>query len=222
MNESDPVPRPDGFPEDDWQELRPGERVRWLRASSDQTFLGAEVYRALSRLPFWVFYGPEHGLPPDFFNDRGFILPRYRPGGSDFEDFRRWRRVHRVASFLHGRASRRCRTVADRLLPVTAVVGVVAYVITFRLVHGLLVRGFGEFWGEGLVFPALLVTAITVLALFVVLRAIVVPRMAAGAARRAIADAERRRLHRETLAQGSSRAGVEEPNTSSDNDSDDA
>ena len=73
-----PIRRPESFPEEVWNRLKPGERVRTLRVNSDLVFLGVEIYEALARLPFWAFYGPEDGLPAEYFNDRGFWRKRKR------------------------------------------------------------------------------------------------------------------------------------------------
>lgn len=96
MNELDPIARPEIFDEPSWEALTPGQRVRLLREAEDRLALPLETYRALRELPSWAFYGPEHGLPPECFNELGFVLPRYRPGGSEHEAFQAWRRQLRL------------------------------------------------------------------------------------------------------------------------------
>lgn len=96
MNELDPIDRPEVFDEGAWEAMTPGERVRTLRYAEDQVALPAETYRALRRLPSWAFYGPEHGLPAECFNQLGFLLPRYRPGGGEHQAFEAWRRELRL------------------------------------------------------------------------------------------------------------------------------
>lgn len=92
----DPPPSVD--PED-WARLNQGQRLRWLRAHQYELHLSREQFLQLSRVPFWAMYGPEHGLPAELFNEQGFLLPKYRPGGGLYPEFHRWRRAYRLASW---------------------------------------------------------------------------------------------------------------------------
>jgi hypothetical protein len=90
-----------------WERLSDGERLRWLKAHQYELHLTRNQFLELSRVPFWAAYGPEHGLPADLFNEQGFLLPKYRPGGGLYDDFRRWRRTYRLASWRQLRLRRR-------------------------------------------------------------------------------------------------------------------
>lgn len=81
INELDPIRRPAEVDEEVWEAMTAGERVRALKFAEDSIPLPARVYRELRELPSWAFYGPETGLPEDWFNRQGFLLPRFRPGG---------------------------------------------------------------------------------------------------------------------------------------------
>ncbi|HEX2162356.1 MAG TPA: hypothetical protein VHM02_00250 [Thermoanaerobaculia bacterium] len=96
MNELDPIPRPDLVDEATWEALTPGERVRALKSAEEGLPLPAHVYGDLRELPAWAFYGPETGLPEDWFNLQGFLLPRFRPGGGDRPRFLAWKREIRL------------------------------------------------------------------------------------------------------------------------------
>jgi len=91
----------------EWERLSDGERLRWLKAHQFELHLSREQFLQLSGVPFWAAYGPEHGLPGDLFNEQGFLLPKYRPGGGLYDDFRRWRRVYRLASWQRFQLRRR-------------------------------------------------------------------------------------------------------------------
>lgn len=78
-----------------WSRLNDGERVRWLKAHQYELHLSRDQFLQLGRVPFWAVYGPEHGLPPELFNDRGYLLPKYRPGGGLHAEFQQWRRAYR-------------------------------------------------------------------------------------------------------------------------------
>jgi len=97
---------PEGWDPEQWAALTDGARLRWVKEHQLELSLSREEYVALARLPFWASYGPEHGLPESLFNTRGFLLPRYRPGGGLYERFRIWRRWYRHISWRE-RAIRR-------------------------------------------------------------------------------------------------------------------
>jgi len=103
------APPPSVDPEQ-WARLNQGQRLRWLKAHQYELHLSREQFLQLSRVPFWAMLGPEHGLPAELFNDRGFLLPKYRPGGGLHVEFQRWRRAYRLASWrqlgLHRRLQR--------------------------------------------------------------------------------------------------------------------
>ena len=90
-----------------WSRLNDGERVRWLKAHQYELHLSRDQFLQLSRVPFWAMFGPEHGLPAELFNDRGFLLPKYRPGGGLYGEFQKWRRAYRLASWRQLRLHRR-------------------------------------------------------------------------------------------------------------------
>jgi hypothetical protein len=92
---------------EEWARLNQGQRLRWLKAHQYELHLSRDQFLQLSRVPFWAMYGPEHGLPNELFNDRGFLLPKYRPGGGLHDEFQRWRRAYRLASFRQLRIHRR-------------------------------------------------------------------------------------------------------------------
>jgi hypothetical protein len=69
--------------------------------------LSREEYLELERQPFWTSYGPEHGLPTELFNEMGLLLPKYRPGGGLYPQFRVWRRWYRHVSWSHRAAARK-------------------------------------------------------------------------------------------------------------------
>lgn len=95
MIETELLERPEGIDSALWDASSPGERVRMLRRAEERMPLPVKVYAELHRLPEWVFYGPELGVPDDWFGDDGFLLPRFRPGGPDHESFDLWRREYR-------------------------------------------------------------------------------------------------------------------------------
>lgn len=83
-----------------WSELSQGDRLRRLREHHYLLALTAETRQAVLQLPRWVLYGPEHGFPETWFNADGFLLPKYREGGSHHLDFKlllRWKRLHSYA-----------------------------------------------------------------------------------------------------------------------------
>jgi hypothetical protein len=92
---------------EEWARLNHGQRLRWLKAHQYELHLSREQFLQLSRVPFWAMFGPEHGLPVELFNDRGFLLPVYRPGGGLYGEFQRWRRAYRLASWRQLRLHRR-------------------------------------------------------------------------------------------------------------------
>jgi hypothetical protein len=100
------APPPSVDPEQ-WARLNQGQRLRWLKAHQYELHLSRDQFLQLARVPFWATFGPEHGLPADLFNDRGFLLPKYRPGGGLHGEFQRWRRSYRLASWGHLRLHRR-------------------------------------------------------------------------------------------------------------------
>jgi hypothetical protein len=100
------APPPSVDPEQ-WARLNQGQRLRWLKAHQYELHLSREQFLQLSRVPFWAMLGPEHGLPAELFNDRGFLLPKYRPGGGLHVEFQRWRRAYRLASWRQLRLHRR-------------------------------------------------------------------------------------------------------------------
>lgn len=75
-----------------WDDMAPGERLRWLKEHQYELHLSRGEFLQLTRVPFWAMYGPEHGLPEEMFNQQGFLLPKYRPGGGRYPMFREWRR----------------------------------------------------------------------------------------------------------------------------------
>lgn len=98
---------PPGVDSAAWADLTDGQRLRWLKAHQFELHLSREQFLQLSQLPFWAMYGQEHGLPAELFNEQGFLLPKYRPGGARFDEFQRWRRCHRLASWRQLRFDRR-------------------------------------------------------------------------------------------------------------------
>jgi len=92
---------------EEWSHLNDGQRLRWLKAHQYELHLSRDQFLQLSRVPFWAMFGPEHGLPAELFNDRGFLLPKYRPGGGLHGGFQRWRRAYRLASWRQLRLYRR-------------------------------------------------------------------------------------------------------------------
>ena len=195
MNELDPIARPEVFDADSWEALTPGERVRALRFAEDQVALPAETYRDLRRLPSWAFFGPEHGLPPECFNQLGFLLPRYRPGGAEREVFLAWQREHRLRRWIVDRLWERWRERWRRVEPWLALLGLTLVGIVGLVVHGRLVDRLGDedaLWMLGF-WPALwLLVGLLGLVLHVWLipRAVgmVVDRIAAKRLRRAAPD----------------------------------
>jgi hypothetical protein len=105
---------PAQVPTEVWSALNDGERLRWLKAHRHDLGLTREQYIELANVPYWASYGPEHGLPPDLFNDRGFLLPKYRPGGGLHHQFRRWRQWYRRVIWLHVMLQRRVETFYRR------------------------------------------------------------------------------------------------------------
>jgi len=91
----------------EWAHLNEGQRLRWLKAHQYELHLSRDEFLQLSRVPFWAMCGPEHGLPAELFNGRGFLLPKYRPGGDLYVEFQRWRRAYRLASWRQLRLYRR-------------------------------------------------------------------------------------------------------------------
>jgi hypothetical protein len=106
--------KPRDITEGEWTSCPPGVRVRLVRNRQYELDLTPEQYQALYRLPYWMLYGPEHGLPKDWFNPDGFLLPKYRPGGGRFDDFRKWRRWHRSHRWLHYRIEEKLRLLRQR------------------------------------------------------------------------------------------------------------
>ncbi len=92
--------RPLDFDKDEWQKLPPGSRVRVWRDLSDLRPVSREIYSALSTLPSWALIGPEDGFPEEWFDQQGYLLPNYRPGGVHCSRVRR--------SQLHARLTQRC------------------------------------------------------------------------------------------------------------------
>ena len=92
--------RPPNFDKDEWENMPLGWRVRAWRDLSDSRPVPREIYSALSTLPSWALVGPEDGYPKEWFNEQGYLLPNYRPGGVHRSRVRR--------SQLHDRLTRRC------------------------------------------------------------------------------------------------------------------
>lgn len=124
----------------EWERLSDGERLRWLKAHQFELALTRNQFLQLSRVPFWAAYGPEHGLPADLFNEQGFLLPKYRPGGGLYDDFRRWRRTYRLASWRQLRFRRR----VERFLQGPGIFTGVAWLMTGVLLAKLLSPGLQE------------------------------------------------------------------------------
>lgn len=107
MDLSDLDLKPKDVDEADWEAFPPGARLRVVRDHQYELELTARQYEALARLPYWMLYGPEHGAPRDWFNLEGYLLPKYRPGGPRFAQFRAWRRTYRGRRLLlHRRRER--------------------------------------------------------------------------------------------------------------------
>lgn len=98
-----------------WEELPPGARLRLLRKADLYWRLSGQEYERLRRVPYWAFYGPEDGAPLDWFNPRGYLLPKYRPGGGKFEEFRQWRRRARAAQWRAHLLQVRWKPIYDRV-----------------------------------------------------------------------------------------------------------
>ncbi len=112
----DPDWHPSEVSEGEWSELPEGVRVRALKRFQYELKLSQQQYRELAALPFWMSYGPENGLPEDWFNTAGYLLPKYRPGGGLYDRFRTWRHEFRRRRWrkrlLHEKLRARYRKVS--------------------------------------------------------------------------------------------------------------
>jgi hypothetical protein len=128
--------RPVDVPVDLWDSIPEGFRLRWLKRSQFAHALSFDQYYALARLPYWMFYGPEHGAPADWYNDQGYLLPKYRPGGGRHDEFRRWRHEYRRSSWRR----RSLRGKTERFFAQFGMFTYVAWVLTCLLISSLFAR----------------------------------------------------------------------------------
>jgi len=125
--------RPKGVSDAQWESIPEGARIRFVRNHQYELDLTPQQYDALYRLPYWLLYGPEHGAPASWFNPRGFLLPKYQPGGGQFPEFRDWRRRYRSRRWLNYRINERIRRLRERYKGVYAVAGLVGFVGLYAL-----------------------------------------------------------------------------------------
>jgi hypothetical protein len=180
MKESDPVSRPSRIDEETWGAIPPGERIRFLRWGEESFFLDPDQYEELRSLPFWTFYGPEDGLPANWFNTRGFLLPRFRPGGPDYGIFRIWRRLYKLRRYVGSRLRNeinRCWQNHNEWfwLPYLFI-----YFFAGLVLHVNLSARYGDFAGSGLYFLVLIVLAMAFLLFASVFNLFLRPRLAAA------------------------------------------
>jgi hypothetical protein len=105
----DPNWVPSGVAPDEWLAINRGMRLRLLRYGAVDLHLKPPEFLEVAALPLWMCYGPENGLPEEWFNPDGFLLPKYRPGGGCHDDFRVWRRKFRRRRLLEHLRQRRLR-----------------------------------------------------------------------------------------------------------------
>lgn len=151
--------RPHDVPIEQWDSIPEGYRLRWLKETQYHHALSAQQHAALRRLPFWMFYGPEHGAPEEWFNQQGYLLPKYRPGGGLEDDFKRWRHGYR-------RSTWRRRAIRARTERFFSRYGIVVYVLWVALCLGLatVLARLAEPYQEVLPYEGLRIAFIAVLA----------------------------------------------------------
>lgn len=144
MDPSDIDLKPRDVTEDEWISIPPGVRVRRVRNHQYELDLSPEQYETLYRLPYWMLYGPEHGLPAGWFNPDGFLLPKYRPGGGRFGDFRKWRRWYRSHRWLHYKIEERFRMLRERYKTAYAVGAIVLFIALYFASERIALSWLGE------------------------------------------------------------------------------
>jgi len=75
---------PPGVDPEDWDSLSKGDRLRVLKKAHYLFALDEEDRLAIRQVPSWASFGAEDGVPADWFNPDGFLLPKYRPGGGRY------------------------------------------------------------------------------------------------------------------------------------------
>jgi hypothetical protein len=157
---------PAGWDLEEWGALSAGERLRWAKRNQLALSLSREEYLALARQPFWACYGPEHGLPAELFNDKGLLLPKYRPGGGLYPQFQVWRRWYRHVSWSHRAMDRKLeRFDYDHGGIVLVVVGMV-FIIAAEIASPALQRALPSIAEKVLVYGAGILGTLLVLVLF--------------------------------------------------------
>ena len=142
---------PAGMAPETWDEAVFGDRLRWLMEAGYLVPMSDEDRDLISTLPGWLLYGPQHGLPVDWFGPTGVLLPRYRPGGGRHRDFQRLRRRFRVISRVLESFEERIRVFRrDRGLLLFSIWMATVYIVYFALYgafhdFGLRVHEFSSF-----------------------------------------------------------------------------
>ena len=107
-------PAPPGLDPQAWSRMSLGFRTRILRGHHFLFPLEKARRQRIEKLPNWIRYGPEHGLPVELFNADDFLLPKYRPGGGLHSEFREWRRRYRTFYTIHESVDVRIRELKHR------------------------------------------------------------------------------------------------------------
>lgn len=105
---------PAGIDPFEWDQLSVGQKLRFLRRSHHVLALPRESREKLKLVPSWVLFGPEDGLPAEWFNADGFLLPKFRKGGGSRDNFRRWYREYRRESAMARLAAEVCQPIFTR------------------------------------------------------------------------------------------------------------
>ena len=115
--------RPRDIADAEWDSMSPGLQVRFVHRLRFELSMTPHQYEILYRLPYWLCYGPEDGAPIEWFNPRGFLLPKFRPGGKEFQQFRSWRRAFRRQRWFDYRIRERFGALRERFKTFYAVGG---------------------------------------------------------------------------------------------------
>ena len=168
MTIHDPDWVPNGIDGDAWRAIPGGARLRLLHYGALDLHLSRPEMLEAAALPLWMCYGPENGLPEDWFNSESFLLPKYRPGGGSHELFRAWRREFRRRRWVEFHRQRRLRSWYRRVrgLGTLLYLGCVGLAVIFILPR--LEERLGRVWGNvtfALLFLVVAPIVLTVLAM---------------------------------------------------------
>jgi hypothetical protein len=150
MSIHDPDWVPSGADPEDWLAIPHGARLRMLHAGLLDLHLSRDEMLEAAALPLWMCYGPENGLPEDWFNPSGFLLPKYRPGGGSYDQFREWRRDFRRRRWLAHLRNRGLWIRYRKLRGLDSILLLVLFAIAVLRIHPWLVQRYGGLLGNAL------------------------------------------------------------------------